>query len=73
MVARQPRSTSCRVSVSADLQIAFRSLRVVPAPFRSYVLCTYVELASLVPREEYIHRAPYRAIESLRLHAINHA
>jgi hypothetical protein len=30
-------------------------------------------LASIVPEEEYIHRAPYGAIEGLRLHAINHA
>src|SRR5580700_11160747 len=33
----------------------------------------YVQLASLVPEEEYIHRAPYGTIEGLRLHAINHA
>jgi|HubBroStandDraft_4_1064222.scaffolds.fasta_scaffold1402576_1 hypothetical protein len=30
-------------------------------------------LPSLVPREEYIHRAPHGAIDSLRLNAINHA
>ena len=33
----------------------------------------YVQLASLVPRKEYIHRAPYGAIEGLRLNGINHA
>jgi hypothetical protein len=30
-------------------------------------------LPSLIPREEYIHCAPYGAIDSLRLHAINYA
>ena len=31
------------------------------------------QLASLVPREEYIHRAAYRAAKGLRLHSIDHA
>ena len=37
------------------------------------VLYIYFQLASLVPRQEYIHRAPYGAIDGLRLHAIHHA
>jgi hypothetical protein len=33
----------------------------------------YLQLASLVPEEEYIDRTSYGAIEGLWLHAINHA
>jgi len=31
------------------------------------------QLEPLVPREEYIHRAPYGAAEGLGLHGIDHA
>jgi hypothetical protein len=43
-----------------------RSNRPAPARFQPM-------LASLVPRQEYIDRAPHGAAEALRLHSINHA
>jgi hypothetical protein len=33
----------------------------------------YVQLASLVPRKEYLHRTPHRAAEAFGLHIGNHA
>jgi hypothetical protein len=33
----------------------------------------YVQLASLVPREEYLYRAPHDTAEAFGLHIINHA
>ncbi len=33
----------------------------------------FSQLASLVPREEYLHRAPHDAAEGLRLYTVNHA
>ena len=54
-----------RASGVASMPIDFGGERGLEPPL--------IRLASLVPEEEYIHRAPYSAAEAFGLHDLYHA